>query len=247
MSDINKSGSVDEQEIAKFEAMADEWWDETGKFKPLHKFNPIRIGYIRDAVKTHFDIGNSDKPLTGLSILDIGCGGGLLCEPMKRLGADVTGIDASEKNIGIASTHAGKMGLDIQYEAITAEELVAKGKQYDVVLCMEVIEHVADVDGFLKSCAKLVKPGGMMVVATLNRTPKSYLFAIVGAEYVLRWLPKGTHEWKKFLKPSEVFECVKHAGVSLDEVKGASYNPLRAEWFLSSDLSVNYLMRFSKA
>lgn len=231
--------TIDPSEIAKFEAMAEEWWDESGKFAPLHKFNPVRIDYIRNVIDAKF--GKMD----GISLLDIGCGGGLLAEPLTRLGAHVTAIDASEKNITIASVHAEKSGLSIDYQATTAEALAAKGEQFDVVLSMEVVEHVADVETFLNATASLVKPGGMLIVATLNRTIKSFAFAIVGAEYVLRWLPRGTHDWKKFLKPSEI-EAILRDTLTLKESKGASFNPLSNSWSLSNDLSINYMMRFEK-
>ena len=231
--------TIDSAEIAKFEAMADEWWDLEGKFAPLHKFNPVRIEYISNHIRQKF------SKIEGVSILDIGCGGGLLAEPMTRLGANVTAIDASEKNIKIASLHAEKSGLKIDYQATTAEALAAKGKQFDVVLSMEVIEHVADVESFLNANASLVKPGGTLIVATLNRTAKSFALAIVGAEYVLRWLPRGTHDWKKFLKPSEIESILRHQ-LHLVESKGASFNLLSNSWSLSNDLSTNYMMQFEK-
>ncbi len=216
--------------------MADQWWDESGKFKPLHKFNPTRVSYIRDRLTEHFG------KLQGLDVLDIGCGGGLLCEPITRLGAKVTGIDASEKNIKIAAIHAENSGLDINYQCISAEEMAAKKKKFDVVLNMEVIEHVADVESFLAASCALVKPGGLMIVATLNRTVKSFALAIVGAEYVLRWLPRGTHDWKKFLKPSEIEAPISRGGLKLKEIQGVSYNPIKDSWNLSEDIDVNYMM-----
>jgi 2-polyprenyl-6-hydroxyphenyl methylase/3-demethylubiquinone-9 3-methyltransferase len=245
------ANSVDPGEIANFVAMADEWWDENGKFKPLHKFNPIRIGYIRDTVIQHFSLQTEDavvklKPFKGLRVLDIGCGGGLLSEPMARLGADVVAADAAEKNIQIAKVHAEKSGLQIDYRHTTAEELAASGEQFDVVLNMEVIEHVADIEGFVESCSALLKPGGIMFIATLNRTAKSFAFAIVGAEYILRWLPKGTHSWKKFLKPSEVARLVRRNNLMVHDVSGATYNPFEDRWHLSKDLSVNYMIAATK-
>ncbi|MEX0582931.1 MAG: bifunctional 2-polyprenyl-6-hydroxyphenol methylase/3-demethylubiquinol 3-O-methyltransferase UbiG [Sneathiella sp.] len=247
MNDAAKATSVDPGEIANFEAMADEWWDENGKFKPLHKFNPIRIGYVRDMVISHFGLQTDDavvklKPFAGLKFLDIGCGGGLLSEPMTRLGAEVTAADASQKNIQIAALHAEKSGLDIDYRYTTAEDLAASGEKFDVILNMEVIEHVADIEGFVGACATLLKPGGIMFVATLNRTAKSFAFAIVGAEYVLRWLPKGTHSWKKFLKPSEVARLVRGNGLMVRDVAGATYNPFEDRWHISKDLSINYML-----
>lgn len=252
MSRSTNAKSVDPAEIANFSAMAEEWWDENGKFRPLHKFNPIRICFIRDAVIEHFaiDMTTNDaklKPFAGLKLLDIGCGGGLLSEPMARMGATVTAADAGEKNIHIASLHAEKMGLDIDYRCSTAEALADSGEQFDVILNMEVIEHVADLEGFMQACGKLLKPGGIMFVATLNRTAKSYALAIVGAEYILRWLPKGTHNWKKFLRPSEVARLVRNLGLEVKKLVGATYNPLKDDWHLSKDLSVNYLMACHKA
>ncbi|MEP3247102.1 MAG: bifunctional 2-polyprenyl-6-hydroxyphenol methylase/3-demethylubiquinol 3-O-methyltransferase UbiG [Sneathiella sp.] len=247
MSDAANSKSVDPKEISNFAAMADEWWDETGKFKPLHKFNPIRIGYIRDQVLDHFDLAleNSPdqlKPFKGLRFLDIGCGGGLLTEPMARLGAEIVAADASETNIKVASLHAEKSGLDIDYRHTTAEELAEAGETFDVILNMEVIEHVADLEGFAASCCQMLKPGGLMFIATLNRTFKSYALAIVGAEYVLRWLPRGTHNWKKFLRPSEVIKLVRSNGLLVKDMSGATYNPFQDTWSLSQDFSVNYMI-----
>ena len=197
------SNTIDTSEINKFTKMADEWWSTTGKFKPLHKFNPCRIIYIREKLIDHFALDSTNQnPLKNIKILDIGCGGGLLCEPLKRLGADIVGIDAGEKNIAVAKIHAEKSGLEIDYRNQDVEELAQTNEKFDVVLAMEVIEHVADVDLFIKSCAKLLKKNGIIFFATLNRTAKSFLFAIVGAEYILNWLPKGTHDWNKFLKPN---------------------------------------------
>lgn len=233
-----KAKSIDEAEVAKFSAMAEEWWDEGGKFAPLHKFNPIRIAYLKDQIAQQFGT------VEGISILDAGCGGGLLCEPFSRLGAKVTGIDASEKNIGIASIHAKNMELSIDYQAASVEALAESGQQFDVVFAMEVVEHVADVEAFLRACASLVKPGGLLFVATMNRTLKAYALAIVGAEYVLRWLPRGTHDWKKFLKPSEV-EAVLRDMLKLKQLQGVSYHPFSDSWSLSSDVAVNYMMMFA--
>ncbi|WP_169565994.1 bifunctional 2-polyprenyl-6-hydroxyphenol methylase/3-demethylubiquinol 3-O-methyltransferase UbiG [Sneathiella limimaris] len=247
MSDAATAKSVDPSEISNFAAMADEWWDETGKFKPLHKFNPLRIGYIRDTVISHFNLVEEGsaiplKPLKGLRVLDIGCGGGLLSEPMARMGAEVVAADASQTNIKVASLHAEKSGLSIDYRHTTAEELAASGEQFDVILNMEVIEHVADLEGFAAACCSMVKPGGLMFVATLNRTMKSYALAIIGAEYILRWLPRGTHNWKKFLRPSEVVGLVRQNGLSVKDMTGATYNPLNSTWSLSRDFSVNYMI-----
>lgn len=240
--------TVDPQEIAKFSAMADEWWNPQGKFKPLHRLNPVRIAYIRDTILSHFHKEKTaEQPLSGINLLDIGCGGGLLTEPMTRLGADATGIDASEKNIRIASLHAEQQGITPHYFHTSAEELAAAGKQFDVVLAMEIIEHVADVPAFINACATLVKPGGLMFLATLNRTVKSFTFAIVGAEYILRWLPRGTHDWHKFLTPSEVEAELRHHGLTLKELQGVTYNPLKDSWKLSDDLRINYMLHAVKA
>ena len=241
--------SVDATEIAKFAAMAEEWWDPDGKFRPLHRFNPIRIEFIRDRVAARFgkDV-RSRRPLAGLKILDVGCGGGLLCEPMARLGADVTGIDATERNVEIAKSHAATMELDIDYRFCTASDLAADGAVYDVVLNMEVIEHVADRAAFIEDCGRLVRPGGMMILATLNRTAKSYLLAIVGAEYVLRWLPRGTHDWRRFVRPSELAAWIRAAGLTVSEMTGVSFNPLKDAWRLAPrDLDVNYMIVADRA
>jgi len=236
--------SIDEAEVAKFTAMAAEWWDPGGKFKPLHKFNPVRLGFIRDTVVDHFGLDPAARrPFEGLRVLDIGCGGGLVSEPMARLGAAVTGVDASEANIKTAMTHAGQSGLGVDYRAGTAEELIAAGEgPFDVVLNLEVVEHVADPEQFLRDTASLVAPGGLMLVATLNRTPKAFALAIVGAEYVLGWLPRGTHEWNKFLKPREIVDALTGAGLTVRAPQGVSYNPLMDSWRLSSDTDVNYMI-----
>jgi len=241
-SDAAIGASVDPAEIARFAAMADEWWDPAGKFKPLHKFNPVRLGYIRDRLAQHFGRDPlGAKPLAGLRLLDIGCGGGLVAEPMARLGATVVAIDASAKNIAIASNHAARMGLAIDYRHATAEDLVAAGEQFDAVLSLEVVEHVADVDLFLGNCGDLVRAGGALVVATLNRTPKAFLLAIVGAEYVMRWLPRGTHEWKKFVRPGEISDALRKPGLAVTHVTGVAFNPILNTWRLARDLDVNYM------
>lgn len=235
--------TINDAEIAKFTAMAEEWWDPKGKFKPLHKFNPVRLAYIRDNLVSHFGRDTSGmRPLEGLKIVDIGCGGGLLCEPLTRLGATVTGVDAAERNISIAKIHAEKSGLDIDYRATTSEALVAAGEKFDVVLNMEVVEHVDNVPLYMKSCADLVAPGGLMFTATLNRTARAYALAILGAEYVLRWLPKGTHDWKKFLTPDEIRSLITRNGLIVTEGKGVTFNPIADEWRLSSDMAVNYML-----
>ena len=235
--------TIDDEEVARFSAMSDEWWDSAGKFKPLHKFNPIRLGYIRDRLCAHFGRDpRSLTPLDGLTLLDVGCGGGLISEPLARMGAIVTGIDASEKNIGTARAHAARGDLEIDYRCTTAEDLLAAGETFDIVLSLEVVEHVADVDLFLDSCTALVRDGGAMVLATLNRTPKAFVFGIVGAEYVMRWLPRGTHDWKKFVRPSELCRNLRRNGVDVSDISGLSFNPLTDEWRVSGDVSVNYIL-----
>ena len=235
--------TINDAEIAKFTAMAEEWWDPKGKFKPLHKFNPVRLSYIRDNLVLHFGRDPSVmRPLEGLKIVDIGCGGGLLCEPLTRLGATVTGVDAAERNLSIARIHADKSGLDIDYRVTTSEALVEAGEKYDVVLNMEVVEHVDNVPLYMKSCADLVAPGGLMFTATLNRTARAYALAILGAEYVLRWLPRGTHDWKKFLTPDEIRSLLRRNGLKVTDGKGVTFNPIADEWRLSSDMAVNYML-----
>ncbi len=240
--------SVDPAEIAKFTAMAEAWWDPQGKFRPLHRLNPVRLAYIRDSCAARFKRdAKGPRSLAGLSLVDIGCGGGLLCEPLARLGARVTGIDAGARNIAIAQNHARDSELEIDYREATAESLAAAGERFDVVLSMEVVEHVADPAGFLASCAQLVAPGGLLIVATLNRTAKSFAFAIVGAEYLLRWLPRGTHDWRRFLRPSEMAGMIRPQGLTLGEAIGVVYSPLGDNWRLStSDLDVNYMLRFER-
>ncbi|MEM8540366.1 MAG: bifunctional 2-polyprenyl-6-hydroxyphenol methylase/3-demethylubiquinol 3-O-methyltransferase UbiG [Pseudomonadota bacterium] len=235
--------TIDQEDVDRFSAMAAEWWDPTGKFKPLHKFNPVRLQYIRKTVIGHFALDEKlAKPFDGLRLLDIGCGGGLLCEPMARLGATVVGADASEKNIEVAKIHAKQSGLDIDYRATTSEALEAEGEKFDVILNMEVVEHVADVDLFLKSCAHMVKPGGIIFIATINRTPKARLLAIFMAENVLRWLPKGTHDYDKLVKPTEIDAALEGTGVSVFDRSGVFFNPLADEWRLSKDMDVNYMV-----
>lgn len=235
--------TINDAEIAKFTAMAEEWWDPKGKFKPLHKFNPVRLSYIRDNLVSHFGRDTSGmRPLDGLKVVDIGCGGGLLCEPLTRLGATVTGVDAAERNISIARIHAEKSGLNIDYRVTTSEALVEAGEKYDVVLNMEVVEHVDSVPLYMKSCADLVAPGGLMFTATLNRTARAYALAILGAEYVLGWLPKGTHDWKKFLTPDEIHSLIGRNGLRVIEDKGVVFHPLADEWRLSRDTGVNYMV-----
>ena len=240
-----KSNTINKKEIEKFSKIAEEWWDPEGKFKPLHKFNPVRISYIKDNIIDTFKIKNKKNPLEKVSILDIGCGGGLLSEPMRRLGAEVTGIDASERNINIAKLHAKQSQLNINYLCTSPESLNTE-KKYDVILNMEIIEHVENVDLFLKSCSKLLRKDGIMFVATLNKTLKSYLFAIIGAEYVLRWLPIGTHEWEKFIKPNNLISILKNYNLNLEKLDGMKFNIIKDEWNVSSDKSINYIGKFIK-
>ena len=237
--------SVNKKEIDKFSKMANEWWDPEGKFKPLHKFNPTRIKYIKENIINNFKLKNKFRPLSGINILDIGCGGGLLSEPMSRMGANVTGIDASDKNIKIAKLHSKKNKLKINYLCSSPEKLKIT-KKFDVILNMEIVEHVEDIDFFLKSCSKLLKKNGLMFVATINKTLKSYIFAIVGAEYVLRWLPIGTHEWEKFVKPEDLKKILMKYDLSLNKLEGMNFNIIKDEWNISRDLSVNYIAKFIK-
>jgi 2-polyprenyl-6-hydroxyphenyl methylase/3-demethylubiquinone-9 3-methyltransferase len=236
--------TVDPAEVERFSRIAEEWWDPAGKFAPLHRLSPLRLGYIRDRAAAHWQRDAlSEVPLRGLSVLDIGCGGGLISEPMTRLGARVTGIDAAARNIAVAALHAGKQDLEIDYRQGTAEALARSDARFDIVLALEIVEHVADVDLFLKSCGRLVKPDGLLFLSTLNRTAKAWVLAIAGAEYVLGWLPRGTHDWRKFLKPSEVVNGLRAAGVTAQEVVGVVYSPLSREWSLNRrDLDVNYML-----
>jgi len=240
-----KNNTINKKEIEKFSRIAEEWWNPEGKFKPLHKFNPIRIAYIKKNIIKTLNLKNNIKPLNKIRILDIGCGGGLLSEPMSRLGADVTGIDASNKNIQIAKLHAKKNDLKINYICSSPENLKSN-KKFDVILNMEIIEHVEDVDFFLSSCAKLLNKKGIMFVATLNKTLKSYIFAIVGAEYILRWLPIGTHEWEKFIRPEELIKILKKNNLKLDRIDGMKFNLIKDEWKISKDKSINYISKFVK-
>lgn len=233
----NNNSTIDPEEIERFSKIAEEWWDEKGKFAPLHSMNPVRIEYIKNQILSNY------KSFEGLDLLDIGCGGGLISEPMARLGAKVTGIDASVKNVKVASLHAEKMGLVINYQCTTAEDLSASGAKFDVILALEIIEHVADISLFLKSSCQMLKPNGLIVLSTLNRTPKSYVLAIVGAEYVLRLLPIGTHSWKKFLKPSEVCNILEQNNSQIVELMGMVMNPITWKWRLDpKDLAVNYIV-----
>ena len=240
-----KRSTINKEEIDKFSKMAEEWWNPEGKFKPLHKFNPIRIKYIRDSIIKNFKIYNSNLPLKNINILDIGCGGGLLSEPISRLGANVTGIDASLKNIKIARAHLKKSKLKIDYKHISPEKLKIK-KKFDVILNLEIVEHVDDVNLFINKSSKFLKKNGLMFVATLNKTLKSYIFAIVGAEYILNWLPIGTHDWQKFVQPENLIKIAENSKLNLINISGLKFNPLFDKWELSNDKSVNYIAKFKK-
>ena len=237
--------SVNKKEIDKFSKIAEEWWDPEGKFKPLHKFNPIRISYIKNHIINTLKLDNNKEPLKNVKILDIGCGGGLLAEPMSRLGAEVVGIDASDKNINVANLHAKKNGLNIKYICASPENFKNDTK-FDVVLNMEIVEHVEDIDTFIKESSKFLKKSGIMFIATLNKTLKSYFFAIVGAEYILKWLPIGTHDWEKFVKPEYLTKVCKKNSLDLKKIDGMTFNPILNKWSVSSDKSVNYISEFKK-
>jgi 2-polyprenyl-6-hydroxyphenyl methylase / 3-demethylubiquinone-9 3-methyltransferase len=244
MTDTAGSGpaNVDPAELDRFAGLADDWWNANGKFKPLHKIGPARLGFVRDAATTHFNLAARGlKPFAGLSILDIGCGGGLISEPLARLGAAVTGIEPAEANIGAARRHARQSNLAIDYRSISAEDLAALGTQFDVVVCLEVVEHVPDPAAFIKVCASLVRPGGLIVLSTINRTIKAYGLAIIGAEYILRWLPVGTHTWERFITPEELDHFGRTAGLGPLACKGLVYNPLSDRWSIGRDTDVNYI------
>ena len=240
-----KNNTINKEEIDKFSKIAEEWWDPKGKFKPLHKFNPIRISYIKENIVNTFNLKKNKQPLKRVKILDIGCGGGLLSEPMSRLGAEVVGIDASQKNITVAKLHAKKNNLKIKYFCASPENFKTKTK-FDVILNMEIIEHVDDVEFFLKKCSNLLKKNGIMFVATLNKTLKSYLFAIIGAEYVLNWLPIGTHDWEKFVKPNDLTNMLIKNKLKLDSLDGMKFNLIKDRWSISNDKSINYIGKFIK-
>ena len=240
-----KNITVNKKEVDKFSKLASEWWDPKGKFKPLHKFNPVRLSYIKKTIVKKKKLLNNKKPLKNIKILDIGCGGGLLCEPLAKMGAKVIGIDASEKNIKIAKSHANKSKLKVEYYCATPENFKFNSK-FDVVLNMEIVEHVDNVDLFLNKSSKFLKNNGIMIIATLNKTLKSFIFAIVGAEYVLRWLPIGTHDWNMFIKPDDLINICKRNFLRLEELKGVEYNLISNEWKLSNNSSVNYMARFKK-
>jgi 2-polyprenyl-6-hydroxyphenyl methylase/3-demethylubiquinone-9 3-methyltransferase len=239
-----KKTTVDEKDLARFESLGDKWWDEQGPMKPLHQMNPVRMDYIRRAICTHFGRPHDRlRPLSGLRAADIGCGGGLVTEPLYRMGADVTGVDAGVENIRVAQAHAKKTGLDIDYQATTVEKIAASGQKFDIVTALEIIEHVSDVDLFVQSCCKIVRPGGLIIFSTLNRTAKSFLLGIVAAEYVLRWLPPGTHDWKKFVRPSEIARRVRKNGMDVRDVSGMVYNPMIRRFSISeTDIGVNYFL-----
>ena len=240
-----KRSTINKTEINKFNRLAAEWWDPEGSFKPLHKFNPIRIKYIKDKIIQHFNIKSKKIPLKNINILDVGCGGGLISVPMKRLGANVVGIDASLKNINVAKIYSKKKNLKIKYICSSPEKLKIK-KKFDVLLMLEIIEHVDDVNLFIKQSSKFLKKNGLMFVATLNKTLKSYIFAIIGAEYILNWLPIGTHDWEKFMKPNKLISIAKNSKLNLIDLNGIKFNPLIDKWSLSSDKSVNYIANFKK-
>jgi len=234
---------VDKTEVERFGAIASEWWDPNGKFAPLHRINPARLAYIREQLEGHFGLERSlIRPFRGLSVLDVGCGGGLIAEPMARLGARVAGLDPSEDNIAVAREHAEKQALAIDYTVGTTQDLVERGAQFDALTALEVVEHVPDVSAFLKSCAELLKPGGLLIVSTLNRTAAAYALGIVAAEYLLGWLPQGTHTWSRFVTPAEMRDFIHEAELEPNDQTGLSFNPVRGEWALSSDCSVNYFV-----
>ena len=237
--------TVDPIEVARFTELAEEWWNPEGKFRPIHSLNPVRRDYIVDRITRHF-YRDADATLAGLRILDVGCGAGLLCEPLAERGADIVGIDATARNIEIARWHAMHSGVDIDYRHCLAEHVLDAGETFDVVLNTEVVEHVADPEQLIKECSALVKPGGIMIVATINRTLRSFILAIIGAEYILKWLPKGTHDWRKFLRPSEVCCAIEAQDLDLNELKGVSFNPVTRRWHLSRDTSVNYMLLATK-
>ncbi|NBR30386.1 MAG: bifunctional 2-polyprenyl-6-hydroxyphenol methylase/3-demethylubiquinol 3-O-methyltransferase UbiG, partial [Betaproteobacteria bacterium] len=237
------STTIDQDEVARFEKLAQTWWDEKGPMGILHRFNPTRLSVIRGRALKHFKRdGDAARPFEGLSVVDIGCGGGLLCEPLRRLGAEVTGLDPAPTNIEVAKRHAVKSGLAIDYQQNTIEAVVKDGRRFDIVLAMEVVEHVADINVFVEACTNAVKPGGLLVMATLNRTLKSFALAIVGAEYVLRWLPRGTHQWNKFVTPAELTDAIERGRMAIDYKAGVVLNPLTRQWVLSRDMDVNYIV-----
>jgi len=239
--------TLDEREVARFRALAEKWWDPEGEFAPLHAIGPERMRFLREQLVSHFARdGNAARPLEGLRIADIGCGGGLVSEPLARLGASVTGIDPAEENAAAARAHAADSGLEIDYRAARVEDLAAEGAQYDAVIALEVVEHVPDVQAFIGVCAQTLRPGGMMLLSTINRTARAFALAIVGAEYVLRWLPRGTHQWERFVTPDELAAALRAGGLRVVETRGLTFNPLTREWRLSDDAGVNYFMSAAK-
>jgi 2-polyprenyl-6-hydroxyphenyl methylase/3-demethylubiquinone-9 3-methyltransferase len=242
-SEAPEAASVDRAELAKFAALASRWWDPAGQFAPLHRLNPVRLAFVRDRAAARFCRDpRAPRPLAGLRLLDIGCGGGLLAEPLARLGASVTAVDAAARNIAVARLHAEQAGLAIDYRVAAAETLAEAGERFDIVLAMEVIEHVADLDAFIGAAVALLAPGGLLFLATINRTAKAFALAVVGAEYVLRWLPRGTHDWRRFVRPSELAAALRRHGAAPIEIRGVAYQPLADRWALSADLDVNYMM-----
>lgn len=245
---LNSSTSIDPSEVARFERIAQTWWDPKGPMRVLHKFNPVRLAYIRDEACRHFGRDSrAIRSLDGLSLLDVGCGGGVLSEPLARLGAKVTGLDPAPTNVSVARLHAEQSGVAVDYRGETVEEVAARGERFDIVLAMEVVEHVTDMPAFVATCAEAVKPGGLLFMATLNRTLRSFALAIVGAEYVLGWLPRGTHDWEKFVTPSELEEALSKAGLAVADRQGVIFNPLRQTWSLSRDMEVNYMLVAGRA
>lgn len=244
-----EAGSVDEAEVAKFARMAARWWDPAGEMGPLHQMNPVRLSFLRGRAVEHFGLESTSlEPLRGLRVLDVGCGAGLLCEPLARMGAQVTGIDAAGQSLEVARQHAASGGLTIDYRHTSVEALAEAGESFDLVTALEVVEHVADVDGFLEACCTVVRPGGALALSTINRTPQAFAFAILGAEYLMRKLPRGTHDWRKFLKPSELARALRRCGFQVRDLAGMVYSPINGDWHLSgSDLSINYLLWASKA
>ena len=237
------STTIDPEEIRRFAALAEEWWAPQGRFRPLHALNPVRLRFIRDAAVGRFCLDGSGRtPLIGLDALDIGCGGGLACEPLRRMGARVTGLDADAEGLAVARHHASENGLEIDYRLGSAEKLAASGAGFDLVLALEIVEHVADREAFLDACAALTRPGGIFVAATLNRTAKAFALAVLGAEYALRWLPRGTHDWRKFVRPSELASGLRRNGLTVEALTGVSYDPVSGAWRLSRDLDVNYMI-----
>jgi 2-polyprenyl-6-hydroxyphenyl methylase / 3-demethylubiquinone-9 3-methyltransferase len=236
--------SIDPKEVAKFSAMAEDWWDPEGPMAPLHRMNPARLSVIRDMIERHFGLpAGARHPFSGLKIIDVGCGGGMVSEPMARLGARVTGLDASAENIGVARAHAASLGLEVDYQCRTVEELAAERPDaFDVVLNLEVVEHVNDPKQFLVDAARLVRPGGLMIAATLNRTARALASAVIGAEYILRWLPRGTHDWSKFMTPEELADAIRGGGLEPQAPVGLSYHPVTAQWSVTDNLSVNYML-----